>query len=137
MITLLSAPTFHVENVFTAAGSSNQSGVVLPPQPVNLATPVPLAPSGLIFTSTPTLSWTAVPGATYYSVWVEDITTGEVTFAPVVPGTTLTLSLTAGDTYAFSVWANDNIGDASAVSQIMEFTILKLGPINPMPPSGP
>jgi hypothetical protein len=135
-ITLLSAPTFHVDNVFAAAGSLNQTGVVLPPQPVNPDTPVPLAPSGLVFTSTPTFSWTAVAGATHYSVWIEDLNTGGVIFAPYVTGTSLPSSLTAGDTYAWSVQALDDIGDASAVSQVMVFTIVQAKGVAPRPVAG-
>jgi hypothetical protein len=136
IITLLSTPSFQVDNVFAAAGSLNESAVVLPPQPVNLATPVPLAPSGIIFTATPTFTWTAVAGATQYFLWIEDVNTGGVIVVPGETNTSFTFPLTAGDTYVWSVQAQDNIGDASAVSPIMEFTIVQPKVINPTPVPG-
>ncbi|HWY74446.1 MAG TPA: hypothetical protein VN281_02455 [Verrucomicrobiae bacterium] len=135
-ITLPSTPGFQVDNVFAAAGSLNESAVVVPPQPVHLATPVPLAPSGIIFTSTPTFTWTAVAGATQYFLWIEDVNTGGVIVVPGETNTSFTFPLTAGDTYVWSVQAQDNIGDASAVSPIKEFTIVNPKVINPTPAGG-
>ena len=40
-----------------------------------LGTPTPLAPTGTTVSATPTFSWSAVPGATSYSLWVDDATT--------------------------------------------------------------
>lgn len=41
---------------------------VVPP----LGIPIPIAPAGTVTTITPTYSWTVVPGATWYQLWVND-----------------------------------------------------------------
>jgi len=109
-----------VSVVFAAAGSSLQH--VIPT--VVLAAPVALAPSNTIFTTTPTFSWTAVPGATNYFVTIIDLTTPLVVHGDVA-GTSLTLGfgLTPGDTYVWYVQALDNQGDASDFSNSLEFAV--------------
>ena len=43
-------------------------------QPSTMATLV--SPSGIISTSTPTYTWSAVPGMTWYYLWVDDTSKG-------------------------------------------------------------
>jgi hypothetical protein len=57
-------------------------------------------------------------------------------YSQYVTGTSFSPSLTAGDTYAFSVQAEDDFGDASAVSQVVVVTILQPKVINPSPVPG-
>ena len=110
--------------VIDGSGGVNEKVVVVP-QPVAQVAPVPLAPIGKIFTDTPTFSWTAVPNATHYFFWLEDVTTGEVTVSPDTPDNSLpNFPVTPGDTYWWFVQALDDMGNGSPMSGIVSFTVL-------------
>ncbi len=77
-------------------------------------------------TSTPTLQWTAVTGATNYNVTLIDTTLSTTTQAIYqVSGTSLTVSpgLVNGHSYQWYVQAVDNVGDASGTTNPFSFTV--------------
>ncbi len=93
---------------------------------VVLAAPVALAPVNTVFTTTPTFSWTAVTGATFYFLTIVDLTTPEVIMGDVISNSFTPSSSTLlkpGDTYVWSVQALDNNGDVSALSNSLEFAV--------------
>ena len=89
-----------------------------------LAVPVPIGPSANGAGSMPTFKWNAVPGADYYDLWVNDLTTGraQVVRNAHVVGTSLSASLSAGHKYAWWVDAHANNGDYSDWSNPLTFT---------------
>jgi FtsP/CotA-like multicopper oxidase with cupredoxin domain len=122
--TITSATTFATSVASTTPGVT---GVALT---ISLAAAAPLpvqpaaaAPSGLTQTlnanGTVTLSWTAVPGATGYTVsTVETASTGTVTTttATATAATYTTGVLNAGSTYSFSVTATTLSGTTTAAT---------------------
>jgi uncharacterized repeat protein (TIGR01451 family) len=104
-----------------------------------LAMPVPLAPVGPIEDPMPPFSWSAVAGADYYDVWVDDLTTGA---SPVlrnqhVMGTSWPspITLTVGDTYQWWVRAYRNNQDDSPWGGPATFTV-SVGTPTAINPSG-
>jgi len=94
------------------------------PQVVLIA-PTALAPSGTVFTTTPTFSWTAVNGADFYFLTIIDETVPEVIHGDVLgtsftPGPSL---LTPGHTYVWFVQALNFGGAASPFSNTLEFAV--------------
>jgi hypothetical protein len=90
-----------------------------------LPAPTALAPSGTVYTTTPTFSWTAVSGADFYFLTIIDQTVPEVIEGDVIgnsftPGPGL---LTPGHTYIWFVQALDSGGDASDFSNTLEFSV--------------
>jgi hypothetical protein len=87
----------------------------------DLLAPTPIAPQGVISSSSATFQWSAVPGATEYEVHLNDQT------APyLVNGTSLTLSpddgyFYPGEAYSWTVTAYDASGDYSFASQGVDF----------------
>jgi hypothetical protein len=112
--------------VVTAAVDTSTSGREHVVPTVVLDAPVALAPSGFVTTTTPTFSWTAVNGATYYFFTIVDLTNPEVIIGTVTTNSFTPSSstlLTPGDTYSWYVQALDNAGDASAFSNSLEFSV--------------
>ena len=114
----------------TSAWSSVMTFMVAAPAPPS--PPTPLSPSGSLSTRTPSFSWTAVPGATRYHLWVDDstgniltpwYTAGEASCGSgtgtctVSPGRLLAYG--PGD---FAVQAETGTG-TSAWSSLMTFTV--------------
>jgi hypothetical protein len=104
----------------SASGTWTLSATQLTGSPLD--TPVLVAPSGSGVSTTPTYSWNAVPGATYYALGVVDLSSkgvpvfvnNDVTTTSFTPST----PLTAGHKYEWVLVAFDNQDDASAtVSQ--------------------
>ncbi len=96
-----------------------------PPAVGSLPAPTDLAPSGTVASYTPTLSWSAVPGAVEYDVWGFDETVGGEAFGFGSP-TPLTSEpengedfppLANGHTYRWYVEAFNYSGTSLAVSQ--------------------
>jgi hypothetical protein len=119
--------------VIDGTGGVNENVVVVP-QPVAMIAPVLLAPIGVIVTPPePTFSWTAVPNATHYFFWVEDLTTGIVTVDPAAPSNTIPNfplnNSTGADHYVWWVQAQDDMGNGSPVSDAALFTLLFIPPL--------
>jgi hypothetical protein len=112
------AQPFHFTD--DAVGSSVQH--LVPTLP--LAAPTAQAPVNTIFTTTPTFSWTAVTGATHYFVVIVDLDVPLVVHAAVA-GNSLVLGfpLTPGHTYQWYVEALDDQGDASPLSNALDFAV--------------
>jgi hypothetical protein len=99
-----------------------------------LSTPVPSGPSGLVTTGQPTFSWSAVPGATGYVLYLfyafnnsfpslpgstqpEPINVvGQTSYTP-----TVATELLVGKVYTWYVMAYDAAGDVSAPSTLLDF----------------
>jgi hypothetical protein len=97
---------------------------------VALPAPTALAPSGTVDTSTLTFSWTAVPGATHYTLTIVDLTQPTTVTVEDIPTSSWTTSVTQnGDTYIWYVQALDDQGDASAFSNSLTFTAVLAAPI--------
>jgi hypothetical protein len=121
------------------SAASNSLNVTVP----GLPTPTLISPTGsVVGTATPTLSWAAVQGAAYYSVYVYTYVAGEPSaIVPVtqVSGTSYTLStpLTSGVYYYWSVIANFSyygLDWESAASS--DFLVATLQPTGLSPASG-
>jgi hypothetical protein len=96
--------------------------------------PTPLTPFyGQGSSSTPTLSWTPVAGATGYDLILFNTTTStqfplvEVAGTSYVPSPALLPALIVGDSYQWSLKSFDNIGDVSGPSLISQFPVTTLG----------
>jgi hypothetical protein len=96
-------------------------------------------------TTTPELQWSAVAGATTYSVSLVDLTSGGSPYGVLdVSGTSVTVPpLNDGDSYAWMVQASDGSGDSSGFSAPFILYVAKTaagtggpGPANPESPSG-
>lgn len=93
-----------------------------------LAAPTLIGPSGLVTTETPTFSWSAVPGAAGYSLFVfyaDSLATSWISPVRVTGTSYSAASAPAGFTngYAFIWWvtAYDNAGNVSARSQALDY----------------
>jgi hypothetical protein len=88
------------------------------PGRIMLDRPVPLSPQGAIFSTEPTFSWTAPPGATHYLLIVRDHTTGKKIFAGIVLANSWfpPQPFTPGHEYDWFVQARDDLGDFSSDS---------------------
>jgi uncharacterized delta-60 repeat protein len=89
--------------------------------------PTVTAPTGVVLTATPTITWTAIAGTLRYDLWVDNLTTGQ---SPAIRQTNLTTAsftpsnpLTANSTYRVWVRAFDTQGRPSAWSAFADFTI--------------
>jgi hypothetical protein len=107
---------------FSAPSQSLNFGVSVP----SLGTSTLTGPSGIVTTGTPTLTWSAVPGALGYSLFLQDTTTNSLVLNGVAVGTTSYTpgaALTDGDNYTWYVQANDGSGNTSPSSQALGFTV--------------
>ena len=107
---------------------------------LDLGTPSPYAPTGGLTDSTPTFSWSAVPGASYYRLAVKDMGGQWVYLPEPLPGTTSythATPLPAGQCYTWEVRAERVIGDYGPWSSIRQFCInTPLGTPSSYGPSG-
>jgi len=94
------------------------------------AVPVPLSPSGTVTTTTATLTWQAASGAVKYNVRVNDLTTGQYSWATgTVTSTSPTVSgLTFGHSYSWQVQSVGATGLTSAWSTTLTFTVTSSQP---------
>lgn len=108
--------------------SGTQFAVSLP-----LSTPVPVAPTGTIYDTTPDFQWNAVAGAEWYIIWLSDRTTNTqvtemgfnhylVCAGGVCTGNT-GVTLTEGHTYGWWIIAWSSISGYSAWSGETSFTV--------------
>jgi hypothetical protein len=126
----LQAPITHVVTV----GNQN---VEVDFNPLALGASTPQAPTGTVTSSTPTFQWTAVPQATSYEVWVNDLTTNQskVLDTTGLTGTSWTPStpLTVGHSYRW--WVQAVNANAHQWSASQDFTVTPPPP-TPQTPSG-
>ena len=108
----------------------------------NIALPVltALGPTGYLGTATPTFSWTAATGASYYDLWVDDAGTGQAQLirnAHVV-GTSLAAPVVLAPTHTYQWWVRAFFpgGTATGWSSTAQFTITPLGMATPTSPTG-
>jgi hypothetical protein len=74
-------------------------------QPVATSAPTVLSPSGTQYTRRPSFSWTAVPGAARYHVYVTDLTTGQNgVVSGQVSGTSASLNFSLASGHNYRVW---------------------------------
>ncbi len=91
-------------------------------------------------TATPTFSWSAVAGATFYDVWVNDATknqsqvlrNAQITTTSWIPPT----PLTPGDSYLWWVRAFVPGGNTSSWTGGTSFTVAPLAAVAPVTPTG-
>lgn len=93
-----------------------------------IAAPENLTATNVMVGTTPTVSWSPVPGADHYDVWINNLTTGQnsVIRAQNVNGTSLALlsGISAGESYLWAVRAiasdgsPGNWSDASVFSMV-------------------
>jgi hypothetical protein len=97
------------------------------PATTTLAVPVPIGPTGSA-TAAPVFSWNPVAGADAYNIVVVDLTTQKTGFGAITPQTSYAppAALTVGDTYAWSVQAQDSNNDTSGQSAPLTFTVADL-----------
>jgi hypothetical protein len=102
---------------------------------VVLSSPVLGGPTGALPNARPTFTWSPVPGASLYDVWVDDKTTGQsqvlrapLTGSQTVTGNTWTAptSLHPGDRYTWWVRALTSTGMASNWTAGATFTVAPL-----------
>ncbi len=100
----------------------------------------PQAPAGTITSLLPTITWNAIPGATYYDVWLTDLTTGQ---SPVQRNAdvttnawTITTGLLTGHNYCWWVEAFNATGLVSNWSGGQNFFVAPLGAPNLSSASG-
>ena len=94
---------------------------------VAMLTPTVYTPTGPTFTTRPVFTWSAIPQATRYDLWVNNVSTGqnEVIRKPDLTGSSFTPATALGaGTYRFWVRALDAVGASSDWSQPLTFTIL-------------
>ena len=110
----------------------------------NAAPPVKttlLSPGSTTYDVTPTITWTAVEGATRYDLWVNNLTTGQpqAIRQPVLTVTSYTPDLPLAEgTYRAWVKVFDQYGDDSGWSDGLDFTVIAGTPAMPTligPPS--
>ena len=96
-----------------------------------LTAPTPLSPSGTVsaavVSTTPTFSWSSVPGAARYTLTLIDATTNQVLINNVsVTGTTYTSTptLKVGDSYTWYVAAEGTDGGDVTMSGPLSFTLV-------------
>jgi hypothetical protein len=87
----------------------------VPAAPTQLTPGSSTSPGPAISSSTPTLVWSTVPGATGYGVYVRDLSTGQLVYDndSLGSGTFLTLPaglLVAGRSYSWNVRARNGVG---------------------------
>jgi hypothetical protein len=115
----------HVYRVWVQ-GVGSGSAVWSGSQDFNVALPAPTLQTPATSTTdrTPTFTWTGVPWATSYAVWVNDLTTGQgqVLYVASVTTTTWTATsaLTAGHRYRW--WVEANSSDNALWSVAQDFT---------------
>jgi hypothetical protein len=87
------------------------------------ATPILLAPSGAIDSLQPALTWTAIPGADHYEVYLSDLNSGQIIDQKNVAAATFTPAspLNSGHSYQWWVRTWDNHGNASPWSGSLTF----------------
>ena len=110
--------------------------------PIELVKPVLLSPQGELPAGTliPVFRWDPVPGASYYRIVVDDLTTGNhgVLQASVTSTTwTATAALQQGQRYSWSVEGFDDTGNGSIAVPGMAFTLAPLGVPILVSPDGP
>jgi hypothetical protein len=99
--------------------------------PGSISSPGPVQPS-----STVTLSWSASGGATYYDLGVRDMSSGTLVVDTTTPGTSYTVTLTAGKTYRWNVAAANSTGESSFTTALYFQTPTPLNiPATPTIPS--
>ena len=88
-----------------------------------LGTPVPTAPSGTITSNQPTFTWSAVPLAAGYDVWLTDLTSGSSAIIGSSSTTFFTAPapLTAGHLFRWWVRAKSNNGTLGSWSVAIDF----------------
>ena len=105
-----------------------------------LAVPTLVDPSGNATTTTPTFQWSAVSGATGYTFYLNNSTTGAMAINGLqVVGTSYSgVTLDNGSTYQWWVTASDAVGDSSPTPQPQSFTVTasSLGTPQPIAPGG-
>jgi hypothetical protein len=107
---------------------------------IALATPTPASPSGPIVSAMPSYSWSAVPGADFYDLWIDDATTGQspVLRYAAIPNTSLSSSgtLVPGHQYRWWVRAYVAGGDTSPWTSATLFNVVPLATPTPVGPLG-
>jgi uncharacterized repeat protein (TIGR01451 family) len=84
---------------FLASSDPDPAGLTDP----TLDLPAATVPAGIVTTTRPTFTWTAVNGAATYKLWLEDLRTGQITLTTNLTGTsyTPTQPLLVGDSYSW------------------------------------
>jgi hypothetical protein len=110
----------------TFAGAAGPWSASVPFTVSLLNAPVPLTPLGLASGSTLTFQWNPVPGASYYQLWIEDVTPGSPQFASSLAfyGSSSTVtSLIPSHSYRWWVQSVGSDGITSNSSPFGDFTI--------------
>jgi hypothetical protein len=110
----------------TYAGAAGPWSVSVPFTVSLLSAPVLLAPLGLASGSTLTFQWTSVPGASYYQLWIENVTPGSPQFTSnlVAYSSSLTVTLSsASHSYRWWVQSVGSDGITGYASALGDFTI--------------
>jgi hypothetical protein len=106
-----------------------------------IAAPTPIGPSGQVISLTPTFSWSNVPNADSYEIWVNDGTSGQwkSLLDQIVTGTswTPTTPLIMGHSYRWWVrGVNSNSGLHGLWSDPVDFTLVPVATPTLIAPSG-
>jgi hypothetical protein len=110
----------------TYAGAAGPWSVSVPFTVSLLSAPVLLAPFGLASGSTLTFQWTPVPGATYYQLWIEDVTPGSPQLTSdlaVYSSSTTVTSLSSSHSYRWWLQSVGSDGITGSSSAFGDFTI--------------
>ena len=122
------------ESAFTAV-QYFQTPAAIPPTPTSPSPGTTSSPGPTMASSTVTLSWNAVAGATYYDVGVRDIATGNLVVNTTTTATSYTATLTAGGQFKWNVAAGNSAGESSftTVQYFQTPAVIPPTPANPSP----
>lgn len=97
-----------------------------------LAAPVAFGPGGTASRVTPTFTWSAVPHAHSYALWLTDLATGQ-SVNPIVSATAWTPAdtLLSGHAYRWWIQARAATGSSGPWSEPFEFTVPLPTPLGP------
>ncbi len=129
--------------VQTAPGSYGVASAFWAFRVAPLSAPGPSGPASgaILTTATPTIQWSAVPGAVSYTLTLTDVTAGTAPVTIVgISGTSYAppTALTNGDSYRWTVAAVDAWGDAGTASANQTFNInLPPAPVTTPSPASP
>ena len=111
-----------------------QTPIPIPATPTSPTPGTTSSPGTTLSSSTVTVSWNAVAGATYYDLGIRDVVTGNLVVNTTTTATSYTVTLPAGGQYRWNVAAGSTAGE-SAFTAVLYFQTPIAIPATPTSPS--